>query len=58
MTKQEAEDVRDLASLVYEVILRMGAAYGGPEDWRRDLTTAVKIMERANVAALGAGGAE
>jgi len=55
MTKQEAEDVRDLATLVYEVIRRMGAAYGSPEDWRRDLTTAVKIMERANVAAIGAG---
>jgi len=53
MTKQEAEDVRDLATLVYEVIRRMGAAYGSPEDWRRDLTTAVKVMERANAAALG-----
>jgi len=53
MTKQGAEDVRDLATLVYEVIRRMGAAYGAPDDWRRDLTTAVKVMERANAAALG-----
>ena len=40
------EDLRDLASLVAQLIRKMGAAYGPPDEWRRDITTAVKIMER------------
>jgi len=51
MTKQEAADLRDLASLVIEVIRRMGASYGSSDDWRRGISTAAAIMERANVAA-------
>jgi hypothetical protein len=43
------EDMRDLASLVAEIIRKMGAAYGPPEEWRRDITKAVKIMEHNNV---------
>jgi uncharacterized protein YheU (UPF0270 family) len=39
-------DIRDLATLVAEIIRRMGADYGSSEDWRRDITTAVRIMER------------
>jgi hypothetical protein len=49
--KEHAEAIRDLASLVAEVIRRAGASYGSPDDWRRDITTAVKIMERFAVAA-------
>jgi hypothetical protein len=37
--------ISDLAVLVAEIIKRMGAAYGSPDDWRRDITTAVKIYE-------------
>ena len=44
------EQVRDLATLLAEVIRRMGAAYGSTDDWHRDYTHAVKIMESANVA--------
>lgn len=46
MLVADARDVRDLASLLAEVIRRAGAAYGSPEEWRRDITVAVKIMER------------
>lgn len=41
----EREAIRDLAMLTAEIIRRMGAAYGSPEDWRRDITKAVGIME-------------
>lgn len=36
----------ELATLLAEVIRRMGAAYGSSEDWRRDLTRCVKIHEQ------------
>ena len=40
------EDIRDLAMIVAEVIRRMGAAYGSPDDVRRDFSTCVTIMEQ------------
>ena len=43
------EKIRDLASLLAESIRRQGAAYGSLDDWRRDITAAVKIMEEANI---------
>ena len=42
------KDIRDLASLLANVIRRMGASYGSQDDWRRDITAAVQIMERAD----------
>jgi hypothetical protein len=39
------EAIRDLSSLIGEVIRRMGVSYG--PDWQHDFTRAVKIMERA-----------
>ena len=45
----ENKDIRDLASLLIEVIRRSGAAYGSREDWRRDIMEADRIMERANL---------
>ncbi len=44
------KDIRDLAMLVANIIRRMGADYGSPEDWRLDITAAVQIMERNNIA--------
>ena len=35
----------ELASLLAEVIRRMGASYGPPKEWRRDFTRAVKVFE-------------
>ena len=43
------EEIRDLASLLAEVIRRAGAAYGSPQDWRRDFTQAVKISDSAHL---------
>ena len=51
MTKQEWEAIRDLASLMAEMIRRMGASYGSAEEWREGITLAVRIMERASVEA-------
>ena len=48
MTERD-KDIRDLASLLAQVVRRAGAAYGSPEDWHRDFTEALRIMERANV---------
>ncbi len=45
---QQNEEIRDLASLVAEIIRRMGAAYGSAEDWREGFTVAVKILESAS----------
>jgi len=42
--------LRDLATLQAGTIQKMGAAYGSSEDWRRDFTEAVKIMEAASRA--------
>lgn len=39
------EDIRDLATILAEVIRRMGASYGSREDWRIDLAKCVSIME-------------
>ena len=44
---------RDMAMLLAEVIRRMGASYGSADDWRRDVTTAVRVMELAARRAAG-----
>ena len=41
----EKEAIRELATLLAEVIRRMGASYGSPEAWRTDITRAVKVFE-------------
>jgi hypothetical protein len=46
MNAKEAGDIAALASLVAESIRRQGAAYGSPDDWRRDVTAADKLVER------------
>jgi hypothetical protein len=45
---QENKQIQELATLVAEIIRRMGASYGSAEDWRADFRRAVKIMEEAS----------
>ena len=45
--------IRDLSSVVVEMIGNHSAAYGQATDWRRDYAEAVRIMEEANKALYG-----
>lgn len=45
MPEHKAEII-ELATLIAETIRRMGAAYGSADEWRRDVTRAVRVAER------------
>ena len=49
MAHTTESDLRDIATLVAEIIRRMGSAYGSGAEWSRDTQEAVHIMERANL---------